>query len=156
MKKLLLSFTFLFVFQVFAASNQEKADTILEEYHRLRSYVSELEPDRMIGNFHKVKEFKNHIIVWSLDDDTKYHEMIRIYKNKGAKGFAITFHRSQTIIDDRLVVRRFIGPEPFGWRNDTVDLETEEYISAQGMRDPQLTEGDLKILKKWDITLFND
>lgn len=158
MKQLLLTFViFLLSFQSYSFDQTEKSDIILKEYIQLRSKVSQLNPDYKIGDFSNVKRYNNHILLWSLEDDLKYHEVIRIYRDKGKyKGFAIAYHRSASIIDGRVVIRRFIGQEPFGWRNDTIDLDSAEYLGYQGLRKPVLDSIDQEITKEWGITLFSN
>ncbi len=133
---------------------------LTEEFNRLRSFVAQLKPDGDVGGYYWKKDYGDHLLLWKLEeseDARAYHEVIRLYASRGEdqKPFAVTYHKTTGIIDGLMVLRRFIGPEPTGWRNDTIDYQTGEYLGSQGFRRLWLQDEDLRILKRWNITPFS-
>lgn len=148
MKKLV----FLLLVPFFAfAEISEISKTILNEYEDFREMVSNLKEDRLVGDYYKAKQYPDVLLMWNLREDIKDHEVIRFFKKRNdGTAFAVTYHRSSYIVDGRIVLRRFVGTEPTGWINHTIDYETGEYLGSQGF-DPYLLDSEKKFLIDWNI-----
>ncbi len=121
----------------------------------MRALVEKLEPEFVVGGYLKGKKYGDHELLWKLAGEPGEAEVIRIFRDKeGMKSFEITFHHNDHIVKGREVIRRFVGPGISGWRNDTIDSQTLEYLGSQGARRPMLDSRDREILKQWDIELF--
>lgn len=137
-----------------AFTDLEKSQVVLQEYQTLRDMVVKMTPDYQVGGYYHAKEVGDSLLMWLLQSDPTAHEVIRIYRPRGdhsGLNFAITYHRSSEIVEGRIVVRRFIGTEPYGWRNDTVDLQTGEYLGAQGMTEPSMTKEERALLRSYGV-----
>lgn len=155
MKTLLLTFLTVSFLSLPAHASGEIAARVHAEYSRLRALVSTLEPEFEVGGYLKGKSYGDHELLWHISEDPADSEVIRIFRDKaGHESFDVTFHRNQAIVPGRTVIRRFVGPNPTGWRNDTIDAETREYLGSQGTRRPRLDPREEEILRKWDIELF--
>lgn len=155
MKKLFCSLVTLLVsLNVFA--DPAIADRLVKEYARLRAIAVATTPDSLVGGYLKSKSFGDHKLLWKLAEEPGDNEVIRIYrpKGQGVPPMDVTFHFSRFIVEERTVIRRFVGPSTTGWRNDTVDASTGEYLGSQGATKPALDSRDREILKTWDIELF--
>lgn len=125
------------------------------EFQRLKALAGSLEPEFEVGGYLKGKRYGDHELLWHLAEEEGDAEVIRIYRDKpGHESFDVTFHRNQAIVPGRTVIRRFVGPNPTGWRNDTIDAGTLEYLGSQGTRRPRMDAAEEAILRKWDIELF--
>jgi hypothetical protein len=151
MKKLLLLFI-LFLNHSFAS--EQMAQTLIREWNQLANYVQELKPDGSIDGYTMFREFADVTLLWETSEVFQGRERIRFYQERNnGSSFAVTYHRSGIIIPERMVLRRFIGPEPTGWINHTVDLATGEYLGSQGQL-PKLSTREKKLLKEWGISHF--
>ena len=154
MNKLFLLFFAAFV-SVTAHATEPRAQRLNQEFTRLRAFVQTLEAEFEVGGYLKGKSYGDHELLWHLGEETGDSEVIRIYRDKpGHESFDVTFHRNQAIAPGRTVIRRFVGPNPTGWRNDTIDADTLEYLGSQGTSRPRLDQAEEAILRKWDIELF--
>lgn len=151
MKKLIFVLMFL-TSQAFASS--EIAFTILKEWKYFRAEVSTLEPQGDIGGYMLYREYGEMTLLWRTSESMDDNEVIRffMYRNDGTV-FAVTYHRSDIIVPGRMVIRRFIGTEPTGWINHTVDYQTGDYLGSQGTG-TELTKKEVALLKEWHITTF--
>ncbi len=154
MKKLIVSAFFLFSTELLADSGISAR--LANEYARLRARVEATVPDSLVGGYLKSKSFGDHQLLWKLAEEPGDTEVLRIFRPKGpgVPALDVTFHFSRYIVRDRTVIRRFVGPSTTGWRNDTVDVESGEYLGSQGATHPVLDLRDREILKTWDIELF--
>ena len=121
------------------------------EFNSLYKIAKTLIPDSEVGGFLKEKNYGDHVLLWRLADEPDEYDIIRIYRPKN--GFDVTFYRANHIVPGRWVIRRFIGPSQAGWRNDTIDLDTGEYLGYQGTRFPRLDSRDQEIIDMWQIQL---
>lgn len=158
MKSVFLIFTFLFSSLSTAQnffSDEEKALIVLEEWNRLHSLVSELEPEFDVGGLLNGKSYQNHKLLWTLTDEFDGHEIIRIHIEKeDGNPFQISYHRGSHIVPGVNVVRRFIGPFYGGFSAHTIEKETGEYLGMQGSIYFKKEKIDLQVMEKWNITLF--
>ena len=144
------------------ANGPTPSSELIDEYERLRAKVSQLKSDNPSDPSRRgEKEYGTHFVFWSLEDrDVSapgYHETIRIFIPPTAtypKNFAVSYHKSTHILSEALVLRKFVGPEPSGWRNDTINYATKEYLGMQGSRWVETPEHVEDILAQWDITPF--
>lgn len=152
-------FTLMLAFlPTFALAETDIGDRLRAEYQTLRAFVSKLEPDFEVAGYLLGKSYGDHEILWHLEEDPNESEMIRILRDKGDKeqAFSISFHTGTHIVRDHHVIRRFVGPDMTGWRNDTADSSSGEYFGTQGTRRPSLDTRDREILRDWDIELFDE
>lgn len=151
LKSLILIFSIL-SFQSLAFADQDVSYILKEEWTRLRAHVETLEADGDIGGYMNFKTYGKVTLLWRLAQNGSDDEVIRFYKNRKGDGyFTITYHKTDDIIEGRTVIRRFIGPEPSGWINHTIDYHTGEYLQRQGYF-PELFGDEYKLMKKWNIT----
>ncbi len=153
MKSIILAASLFFSWT--ATASTEIGQRVQGEFSRLRAVVSQLTPEFQVGGYLNGKSYGDHEILWALSEDPSRSEVIRIYREKGAneQPMVVSFHRSTLIAPGRTVIRRFVGPGLTGWRNDTVDVDSGEYLGSQGNESPLLDARDREILKKWDIEL---
>ena len=161
MFKYLTLFCFLsFIFNsgLMADANHETASRkLIDEYQQLRTVVSQIQPDNQDeGPYLKQKDYGNYVLLWSLADtnsNISTNERIRIYipSQGDHQDFAVTYVKSTMIAPGQVVLRKFIGPEPSGWRNDTVDYATGEYLGRQGSSWITIPEHVKSILTQYDI-----
>jgi hypothetical protein len=150
-----LALFFSFVGSAPAATQERISKRIYSEFTRLKALAETLEPEFEVGGLLKGKRYGDHELLWRLAEEPGQYDVIRIFRDKpGKDSFDVTFYRADHIVPGRMVIRRFVGPGVSGWRNDTMDLNTGEYLGAQGASRPRLDQRDLQILKKWDIELF--
>lgn len=125
-----------------------------EEYDRLKATASALAPDFLVGGYLKGKNYGDHVFLWHLAEEKGEAEMIRILRKKsqGEQSFDITFHHNEVIVRGRSVIRRFLGPVSTGWRNDTIDFESGEYLGSQGASNPKVDARDKEIMNSWGIS----
>jgi len=138
-----------------AFGSEAISQRLQSEFSRLRELVTRLEPEFEVGGYLKGKSYGDHELLWRTSDTGTDAEVIRIYRDKGDKeqAFDVTFHRNDVIVRGRTVIRRFVGPASTGWRNDTIDAHTGEYLGSQGASAPRLDARDEAILRQWDIRL---
>ena len=154
--------SFLFSISVMTQLNANPASwKLVEEFERLRTEVSRLQPDNSGNSYYREKDYGDHIIMWKLENQTTkrpehQYEEIRLYiKSTGTHPpFDVTYHKTTAIVRGILVLRKFIGPEPHGWRNDTVNYMTGEYLGFQGASHINLPNHVKNILTQWSITPF--
>lgn len=148
------------------AADQKKAQIILSEWNRHYALVSNLKPDGDIGGYmlyREYSEYDNLILLWKIHTNSESDEVIRFFRkrpmgsgNNDGQVFAVTYHKSQIIVPGEVVLRRFIGTEPTGWSNDTVNFTTGEYLGHQGEVEIQskLTKEEKSMLKNFNIKIF--
>lgn len=151
LKSLILIASLLLSFNTaFAESDTSKI--ILSEWAQLRLHVETLKADGDIGGYMDFKNYEHATLLWRISDNKNDNEVIRFYNERAdGSSFAITYHKSNIIIDGRTVIRRFIGTEPAGWINHTVDYNTGEYLQRQGYF-PKLLPEEYKLMESWNIT----
>lgn len=129
-------------------------DQLASEYQSLYEWTQSVQPDGLIGYHYPYKQMDGYMVIWepqsSMEDG---HVMIRIFLKREAplKDFAVIYYKSRYIMKGRTILRRFYGPDGKGWRNDTVDFITEEYLGSQGNPSPSLKEDEQSILDFWKI-----
>ena len=158
----LTSFLFLFFFASHA-NERTNSQRLIDEFKQLRTAVSQLQPDNNVPggtghyeNYFQEKDYGDYVIMWRLEEQENnpdYHEVIRLYiKPQGEQdSFAVTYHKTTQILKGTLVLRKFVGPEPIGWRNDTINYKTGEYLGFQGMRRLVIPKHIEWILTQWGI-----
>jgi len=130
------------------------ANTLIKEWTYLRSIVRNQAPQGNIGGYYNYYNLNNSVLLWKISDDSTQNEVIRFFtKRSDGTIFAITYYKSDTIIPDKTVLRRFIGTEPTGWINHTVDLKTGKYLGSQGGITPR-TKSEKMLMKSFLITDF--
>lgn len=135
------------------ASDSYKSERLVAEFTRLKAYAEGLSADYTIGGMMKAKEFEFGVtFLWMLSEDGQ-SDIIRIYRDD-EPAFVVSYYKNKLIGQGEMVLRRFVGPDQGGWRNDTILWDTLEYVGAQGQKKPMLKEIDLEVLKAWDIELF--
>lgn len=123
---------------------------ILAQYARMKSVASKLKPEFDVGGYLNGKTYGDHELLWHLAEEPGEAEVIRIFREKpDGQAFDITFHRNNAIVPGRTVIRRFVGPVKSGWRNDTVDANTGEYLGSQGQTEPEMDKRDQEIMRRW-------
>lgn len=146
MKFLILA---LALFTSVARAETDIGQEVRQQFDRMRAVVSKMKPEFAVGGYLNGKSFGDHEVLWHLEPAGDA-EVIRIYrKKKNGQAFDITFHRNDAIVRGRTVIRRFVGPSPTGWRNDTVDADTGEYLGSQGQEEPLMDKRDREIFKRW-------
>lgn len=144
-------FIALFATSVFASP---QFNQLASEYEGLYQWTQSVQPDGLVGYHYPYKQMDGYMVIWepqsSMDDG---HIMIRILLKRETplKDFAVTYYKSQYIVQGRTVLRRFYGPDDKGWRNDTVDFITGEYLGFQGNPSPSFKEDEQSILDFWKI-----
>ena len=153
MKKMFLVFVLL-MSSAFA-DDAKISQTLMEEWNRFRTLVDTLKADGDIAEYMLYKKYGDMDLLWRTSDDENDNQTIRFFmKKRNGDVFAVTYHLSvNVIVDGRRVIRRFIGPEPSGWINHTIDYDTKEYYGQQGWK-PFLSAKEKKLLKDWGITFF--
>lgn len=146
--KLFLLFV-LFTSQVFA--NDHISQTLMKEWADFRKLVDKVEPQGDIGGYMLYRDFTDVTLLWRTSDNTEENEVIRFFMQRpSGEVFAVTYHKSDIIKPGRTVLRRFVGPEPIGWINHTIDFNSGEYLGLQG-EEPTLTNAEKKMMKNWGI-----
>ncbi len=136
-----------------SATAQSPANILIDEFQRVQNWIGTQIPDGEVGGLYDFIQRDGYKILYSKQFDGD-HDTIRFFLNRKApeQDFAITYHLSRHITHGRTVLRRFIGPEPTGWRNDTVDFHTKEYLGAQGAQHLRFRKDEQKILQEWGFT----
>jgi hypothetical protein len=140
--------------EAFAADN--RAAVIKTEFDRLYAYVRTLQPDGKIGETAKYKKVGSYLVIWELDYNVDEDDIIRLFNEHigGTESFDVSYYQSKSIVPERTVLRRFVGPTVIGWRNDTLDLKTGEYLGMQGRDVPIMNASDRKMLQRFKVQLF--
>ncbi|MGE0525938.1 MAG: hypothetical protein AB7G93_10240 [Bdellovibrionales bacterium] len=156
MKSMLLLLS-LFAATSFVYAGDSIGQSLLTEYKDVRAKVSRIQPEFDVGGYN-AKDYGDYRLIWRLAETMEEAEMIRIYRAKGLRDhdFDVTYHRNRAIAPGRTVVRRFVGPMDRGWRNDTVDIDTGEYLGRQGAPYPRMDARDREILEQWGMQIFED
>lgn len=154
MKKIFL-IIMIFAGHAFAANtNNLISTTLLQEWKQLRKLVSSLEPQGQVGEYMYYRNYDNMTLLWRISTDSTENEMIRFFmKRPDGEIFAVTYHKSDLIKPGTIVLRRFVGTEPTGWINHTINLNSGAYLGVQGTQ-PSLTPEENKIMKEWNIHPF--
>lgn len=151
MKKIILVLTLL-VGQVFA--NDTIPQALMKEWTRFHNMVNEIEPHGDIGGYMLYRDYQDMTLLWRTSSDSKENEVIRFFMQRSnGEIFAVTYHKSDIIKPGRTVLRRFVGTEPTGWINHTIDFVSGEYLGAQGQQ-PAITSAEKKMMKEWGISNF--
>ncbi len=153
MKKMLLICLFL-IGNAFAQPDRQIAETLREEWQEYRLLVDSLSADGDVGGYMLFKNYGEMILLWRTSQGSQDNEVIRFYMMRSlGTSFAVTYHKSNLIVPGKVVLRRFIGPEPTGWINHTIDYDSGEYLGSQGTQ-PSLTSREKKMMNEWGITVF--
>ena len=158
MKYFLVFLLMTFSVQVFSEESQE-SKTLISEYNKIVKIIKKSKSDGTIDGFTEYKIVGDGIdLIWTFGETQENPTMIRIYKkkDKNEKSFSVSYYRNSSIIKGTTVIRRFIGSNATGWRNDTVDLSDNQYMGSQGSLSLRLSPKDEGILEVWGITQFGD
>ncbi len=154
MKKIAFAFLVLFSLlgQVFA--NDTISSTLMKEWKTFREKVDTIQPDGDVGGYMLYRDYQDMTLLWRTSSEAGANEVIRffMYRADGSV-FTVTYHKSNIIAPGRVVLRRFVGTEPTGWINHTVDFETGKYLGSQG-ESPKITTSEKKVMKEWGIQIF--
>jgi hypothetical protein len=149
-----LFFIFLLLSAQFMAQASEPSQIIQSEWQESRELVSTLKADGDVGGYMLYKDYSDMKLLWRTNDQQDENEVIRFFRLRASGTvFSVTYHKSDVIIPGRTVIRRFIGTEPTGWVNHTVDFHSGEYLGQQGFA-PNLTREEENILHDWAIENF--
>lgn len=159
MTKILLFVSFFlapYAFSETVPSAEEISQILQKEWSQLRQVVENLEPDGKVGGYYEEKVYEGYSLMWKISDDPADNEVIRFYADRpdSNKAFTVTYHKSHAIVPGRVVIRRFLGTEPYGWKNHTIDYHTGEYLGTQGAWRPDVNEKEESILEQWGILPF--
>jgi hypothetical protein len=151
--RIILSFSIIFI-SLFSQA-QSKSEILLEEFDRIQNFIEQQEADGVVGGLYPFIQQEGYILMSSQEFGTK-HDLIRFFMNREGlqKDFAVTYIRSHYLLEGREVLKRFVGYEPTGWRNDTIDVKTGEDLGFQGVESLLLDEEAQSLLQAWDIQLF--
>lgn len=151
MKKIILVFLVQLgiLTQVFA--NDFISQTLMKEWTTFRTQVNEITPDGDVGGYMLYREYGDMTLLWRTFEGEEENEVIRFFmQRKDGVVFAVTYHKSDIIVPGRIVLRRFVGTEPVGWINHTIDFNSLEYLGSQGFK-PEITSQEKAMMKKWGI-----
>ena len=156
MKKLM---TVLAVFLAYnlAWANQNVSQTLMNEWNQLNDHIENISKDGSIGGYMDYKSYGDVTLLWRTGEMSTYgDEVIRLYKeNNQGRSFVVSYYKSHNIIEGKVVLRRFIGPEPSGWIHHTIDYNNGDYLQRQG-RTPYLSTSEKQMLNTWGITLLTE
>lgn len=155
MKSLILCFVFIIGSPVFGQMDDGSA-VLMSEWSKFRKMVETLEPDEEVAGYYKSKAFGDVLLMWRISEDSSDDEVIRFYVEREGeeKYFNVTYHKNKSIVPGRQVLRRFLGTEPSGWKNHTIDFNSGEYLGSQGAWRPDVSEKNMEVLNEWGITLL--
>ncbi len=137
----------------FSLPENKAVDTLILEWSRLAEHVENLTPDGLVGGVYHEKVYDDVSLMWKMDDEN--HQIIRIYAEQpDGRPFHITYYKSRHILNDHLVLRRFLGEDPGGWKAHTIDFEKKEYLGTQGLKEVKPTQNQHRILNHWKISNF--
>lgn len=153
MKKLILVFVFVFTScQIFAS--EKISQTLMNEWTHFRTMVDTIKPEGDIGGYMLYRDYADMTLLWRTSSETGENEVIRFFMQRSnGLVFAVTYHKSDIINPGRTVLRRFVGNEPTGWINHTIDFVTGEYLGTQG-QEATLSVAEKKMMKEWNIKSF--
>ena len=148
-------FTFAFLFMLGLIGQSFASDripeTLMKEWETFRNQVDQIEAQGDVGGYMLYRNYGEMTLLWRTSNNESDNEVIRFFMQRtNGMVFAVTYHKSQVIVPGRLVLRRFVGTEPTGWVNHTIDFATLEYLGSQG-QDPILTANEKKMMKEWGI-----
>lgn len=152
MKSLFFCFFFL-VGASAVAQSDNISETLMSEWETLREKVEILEPDGEVAGYYKRKAFGEVLLMWRISNEPSDDEVIRLYVEREgeAKYFHVTYHKNRSIVPGRQVLRRFLGTEPSGWKNHTIDFKSGEYLGSQGALNADVSEKNKRVLQEWGI-----
>ena len=154
MKKLLSILLLLLALTTQAFGNDQISESLIKEWKALKTKTSQISADGELGGYMFYKEYGNLTLLWRTSEDMTENEVIRLFlEKKSGENFVITYHKSDIIAPGRTVLRRFVGGEPTGWINHTIDFVTGSYLGSQGQA-PSLTTEEKKLMKDWSIENF--
>lgn len=153
MKKCVVAFLFCLAIGAQAFGN-EISETLMSEWKTFRAKVDQIEPHGDIGGYMLYRDYADMTLLWRTSTEDRDNEVIRFFMQRSnGTIFAITYHKSDIIAPGRVVLRRFVGGEPTGWINHTIDFSSGEYLGSQGQK-PELQAGEKKMMKEWGIRFF--
>lgn len=154
MKKFILAFTFLIAMAGHVFANDSISQALMKEWNYFRALVEKTEPQGDVGGYMLYRDYQDMTLLWRTSSDSSENEVIRFFMPRpdGAV-FAVTYHKSDIINPGRTVLRRFVGTEPTGWINHTIDYFTGAYIGSQGQA-PKLLASEKIMMKEWGISNF--
>lgn len=146
-------FSFIFaisVIHVTAFANVSK--TLTQEWKSIKSRVDNVSVDGDIGGYMEYHELGDGLtLLWRLVD--KDHQVIRLFKEKeNDKYFAVTYYRTNIIVDGTVVLRRSIETSHSTFINHTVNLNSNDYLGSQGYFPYDISEDDIKLMKDMGIS----
>lgn len=151
MKKILLSFLILFTTAAPVFGNDSISKTLMNEWKTFRNKVDTIEPQGDIGGYMLYRDYQDMTLLWRTSTEIGDNEVIRFFMERPDGGiFAVTYHKSDIIAPGRVVLRRFVGTEPTGWINHTIDFNTGEYLGSQGQK-TSILSNEKKMMKEWGI-----
>ena len=157
LSRLLLTLTLALGVSLSAHANDHRSTVLQNEFTRFYAYVKTLKADGKIGDFMNYKKVGSFTVLWDLGTEKSDYDLIRLYNEHtdGTDSFAVSYYRSQNIVPGRTVIRRFHGPGIKDWRNDTMDVESGEYLGMQGIFNPEMTDQDSALVKEFNVELFD-
>lgn len=140
-------------------SERQKSE-LHREWTLLKEMIASFEPDeKMVGGLMFQVDFGDHVLLWSKNSFAHDgHEVLRIFvpRSEHQRSFDITYILSKYLSvasQERPALRRFVGPAERGWRADTVNWLTGDWIDTQGNRNLRLTDFEQELLEKYSIQL---
>lgn len=153
MKRMIFAFFVLLTVMGSAFAGESVAARIMGEWTKFRAQVDTIEPQGDIGGYMLYRDYTDMTLLWRTSTEPGENEVIRFFMQRpDGQVFAVTYHKSDIIMPGRVVLRRFVGTEPTGWINHTIDFESGDYIGTQGHM-PELLKAEKKMMKEWGITL---
>lgn len=156
-QRFLLALTLVLGISFSAQASDSRATVLKNEFDRFYALVTTLKADGKIGDFMKYKKVGAFTVLWDLGTEKSDYDLIRLYNEHkdGTDSFAVSYYRSQSIVPERTVIRRFVGPGIKDWRNDTMDVDTGEYLGMQGIFNPEMNDEDRTLVKEFNVELFD-
>ncbi len=151
MKKMALSFLILFTVFTQAFGSDKISKTLIKEWNTFRTQVDSIEPHGDIGGYMLYRDYQDMTLLWRTSSDVSENEVIRFFMERSnGSNFVVTYHKSNIIVPGRIVLRRFVGTEPTGWINHTIDFTTGEYLGSQGQA-TEIMSNEKRMMKEWGI-----
>ena len=152
MKKIVFAFVMLLSLAGQAFGNDAISETLMKEWTTFRAQVDTIKPEGDVGGYMLYRNYQDMTLLWRTSSDSAENEVIRFFmKRSDGSVFAVTYHKSDVIVPGKVVLRRFVGTEPIGWINHTIDFNSGEYLNSQG-ETPILTAQEKKMMKDWGIS----